>query len=532
MIVYCLENEFISPAVRYTLEFILDSIGFFFQWAAESDPLEKNSLTISYGKSSKTNAEKASIYLPCILAPKSLHKQEIQWQEAIIDGNKIPVIGSDKSDKINKSNINFDLIASIYFHLARIEEREFKHPDQVDLNAERAILFKYGEFKSPVVDILLNWFGNIIEETMTDAGIPGIKKAAFPNGEQFGLAFTHDVDITRFINPFKRSCSRFLSIFGNVRKSKYEVIKQAEKDIWAFNSLLNYYHQKKLRTTFNFIAKRLEGKSFRYNIGSGKFNKLFLRLKKEGHEIGLHSSRYAFDYPKRYFNEKIKLEQAANTPINGMRQHYLRCLFPQVWRVAGSLNMNYDSSLAYRRKIGFRAGTTKPFPCFDYEKQAAYSCYEFSTPFFEESLPNEGLNKENSLDAITSLIKTVKQYSGVLTVLWHPSNMYRLDHLKKTWDGLLNLLEREDTFNAPLVDQYKWQEQRRYIHLQPVFFSKKEIRFILSIPKNTETLTIEVPKYINSFEIENCRYQFNKSKNRIHFKPGPNCRKIDIRAVY
>lgn len=532
MMIYCLENEFISQAVRYTMEFVLNSSGFFFKWMPKPVPDIRNTIHITYGDSSGIQADKPAIILPRIYPLETLHEQELEWNEMSIDGIKIPVLGLFQPPATPNTAINFDLIASIYFHLVRIEELKYKHPDEIDATVNQALLYKYNKYQTPVVDIIINWFGKNIENMLTNTKQPIIKKAAFPNGEQFGLALTHDIDITRVINPIKRSLLLFIHQLHLPGHTKYQEIQKSERKTWALDDLLDFYKRINWRATFNLISRLNEGSSFRYNINSRKFQKLFKRLNTEGHEIGFHPSRYAFNHPGRYKKELNKLKRISKVKIYGLRHHYLRCLFPQIWRVVQSLNLNYDSSLAYRRICGFRAGTTRAFSCFDHFNQSELNCLEFSTSFFEESLPNEGRDLPKTLDTISSLFKTVRRYQGVLTVLWHPSNMYQSDHFHEIWNRIVQIIEQENAFIGPLMEHLKWQDQRNQIRLTEMRQQGQEYRFNLSLHSNTEGFTLKIPGKIGQTRVENARSQFDKERGLLIIKPDSDKQTVSIQLNY
>ena len=101
---------------------------------------------------------------------------------------------------------------------------------------------------------------------------------------------------------------------------------------WKFDELLELYNRIGVNSTFFFLAKPWEGMSYRYNIRHGKFHRLFSDIRQSGHEIGLHSSRFAFDRPKKYYDEKVKLENTLGSSVYGVRQHFLRLKFPTCWQ--------------------------------------------------------------------------------------------------------------------------------------------------------------------------------------------------------
>ncbi len=63
MMIYCLENEFTSPAVRYTIEFVLNSLGFFFKWIPKPVPDIHNTIHITYGDSPGIQPDEPAIIL-------------------------------------------------------------------------------------------------------------------------------------------------------------------------------------------------------------------------------------------------------------------------------------------------------------------------------------------------------------------------------------------------------------------------------------------------------------------------------------
>jgi len=528
MIIRCLENNFITPPVRYTLEFIFDSLGYFYEWIREEDN-SASAIHLIYGDPISFPIHPAGIiHLHQVYDLANINETDLSWSELTIKDETIPVLGLHDADGNSRNEISFDIVASIYYHLTRIEELPLTHPDQIDGFVQQTMLYRYGRFLLPIVDCLVDWFGEIIERTFIESGLAPIRKAAFPHGEKFGLALTHDVDITRFNNPLKRLLYYLLHKLHWIDHSKYKSIQDSEKNTWAFHDLLDFYQQKNWQATFNFIPKLLEGRSFRYHIRSRRFRELFMHLTSNGHEIGLHSSRFAFNHPNRYKKEKRKLEHVIGEKIFGIRQHYLRCLFPQIWRVTHSLGMGYDSSLAYRRSTGFRAGTTRPFLCFDHPIQSVLDCYEFPTPFFEEALPQEGTHPPEAIKTIQKLIETVGNHHGVLTVLWHPSNMYQPDHFREIWTDIIKRIENENAFIAPLRGQLKWQKQRRQIQMEKITQLQDVGNIILSIPEDLDCLSLKIPEQIHHIHVKNAAYQIDRDNGLLIIEPGRNVQMVTI----
>ena len=483
MQIYCTENEYITPAVRYTIDFLLNRAGFFFRWEKEETLQENSGIVLSYGKKTRF-ARKPSIHLPRIYDLAKLSGEEPEWHEFTINDTTLPVLGLSKS---SAEPVPFDLTATVFFFISRLEEKDFRRPDDADSRYKNSLLYRYGQFQQPLTDILSFWLAEKIIKLFRESGLPYLLKSDFPGGKQMGLALTHDVDITRVYHPLHRHFLQWKS------PRKKQDILRAEEEIWAFDRLLPFYREKGWTATFNFLARPWENTHYRYNLKSPRFRQLLKRLQEEGHEIGLHPSRYAFEHPQRYVKERRRLETAAGQTIWGMRQHYLRALFPTLWKQVEHIGLKYDATLAYRRQSGFRAGVCAPFNCFDFRENRALDCMEFPTAFFESSLPENVGNEAREIEAIEHFFAITQKYRGLLTVLWHPSNMYHHPQRSRLWNEIIKRIEIYHPYLVTLKQHYNWQKAREGMSID--FLPTKDNLLTIKIKTKEPAQNIDVVLY-------------------------------------
>ncbi|MBN1406450.1 MAG: hypothetical protein JW956_01600 [Calditrichaceae bacterium] len=497
MQIFCLNNEFTSDAVKYTISYLLDRNGLFFKWINNPGEMDENSILLIY----KPNIVQTSISAPALFLSKQfnldqLHSSNCLWEKVTFKNVSIPIITNSGQQKFTNSNVSassFDLIANVYYHLARVEENDYQHPNDIDTKAENSILFMHGNFLIPVVDILCDFFYDMINKKAADNNLILIKKALYPIGQEFGIALTHDVDFIRAFHPFKKLIFKALIRSGLKKERTLEEIDKLDELTWGFNRLLPFYKQNNLRATFFFMAKYLEGMHFRYRIASKRIKKLIAQLKSEDHEIAFHPSRYTFESPKRYLKEKMKLEKISGLSVTGIRHHYLRCLFPQIWVTAAWLNLKYEAGMIHRRYSGFRAGTCFPFKTFDHTNQTPLEIIEFPTTFFENTLPDKGNDFEASKKIINQLLETVKAYGGLLNILWHSNNIYQPEVYSKLWDYIIRLIQNENVYNHPLITHYNWLKLREKIRIQSFKQSENGIMIRMVIPDGLEKFSLHVP---------------------------------------
>ena len=520
----CLKNEFVSKALEYTLSHILNQLGYFFEWLDSAEQARASDLLITYApQTSAAGSRQPAVFLPRLLDPQEIRTQDITWQECELNGQKIPVFALKEQKSTDGKSYFCDLIANVYFHLARLEESDLVHPDRLDdARAEKSILFKYGQFCTPVVDLLIEDFGRFLEGAVPRERFL-IRKAPYPGGEDFGLAFTHDVDrIAAFHRPTK-FLFKLLNKFGLYKKHSPQEMDRADRDSWGFDRLLPFYLEKKIKATFFFISRFREGRHFRYLLGRKKMRQLLERLLAQGHEIALHPSRFAFEHPARYAKEKKRLEKLSGFSVKGMRHHYLRGLFPQLWQQAFHLGLQYEAGMIHRHYSGFRSATCCPFYTFDHKARQALPLVAFPTVFFENTLPEEGRNVKASLQKIETLLQETKKHQGLFTVLWHTNNIFYNEPYPQLWQSILKMLEKESVFLAPLQDHYKWFEQRKQIKLR-----HEGNKLQITVPKGLIKFSLLLPDNHFQFECEDEGVQLSFKRKCLTVTNGAELSSINV----
>jgi len=536
MIVYCHSDSFPGSISKSIIEFVLNRIGFFFEWTTNLSSLPAGQIVITHFPEAKgIDRDGLIINIPRRHTLKEMSSDNLDWNEHITADTTIPILTeSGISEKGNDNNLNFtyDLVANIYVHLARIEEYNLQHPDEVDQKLKLGILYKYDRFLTPVVDIIINDFKIFLENIFAKEKILCIKKAPYPNGQNIGIALTHDVDIVRAYHPLKKFVFRLLILFGLIKNRKPADLDSDDRVIWAFDRLLDFYRTKKWKATFFFLAKYREGLHFRYRISAARFRNLFQQLKRAEHEIAFHPSRYAFDSPRRYAKEKNRLQKISETDINGLRHHYLRCLFPQIWQVADSLNLKYDATMIYRRFSGFRSGTTGIHPAYYHQEDLLPLVSECPTHFFENTLPEEGLNEEASSEVINKIFDRILKYQGLFVVLWHTNNLYANPPYPELWSKIIEMIESADGYLTTLTEHVKWIEQRNNVSMTKIETSDAESQIELSLPSDISSLVLILPEENMKMNSDESGIGLMQKKNCIYLTDLNNRNSVSLRISH
>jgi hypothetical protein len=161
-----------------------------------------------------------------------------------------------------------------------------------------------------------------------------------------------------------------------------------------------------------------------YELTSPLIKKCIQDLRRQGFEIGLHSSYYTLNNPERLAAEKARLDLALGQTLYGGRQHCLRFQTPQTWRHWEQVGLTYDSTMTYADQEGFRCGTCQSFQPFDIEQDRQLKVWEIPLIVMDVTLKKyKNLTPEQGQARILELAGRCKQVGGTFTLLWHNSSL-------------------------------------------------------------------------------------------------------------
>jgi peptidoglycan/xylan/chitin deacetylase (PgdA/CDA1 family) len=514
---FLIHKEYFSRRLDYVVRSIAGRLGYPYKIISQSKSIKAKDITITYFP------ETVLDQLPLYTSLNIYNSEKIACldeAERIINlfekfDQSIPIVGKRLTSddlagwkigkneflyKKNKSNpwlIPIDIFLNVFFHFSRYEEKWRHFTDETSTDHSSSILSRYQNLKVPAVDVLISYLDLIIRERILQESKIAVRVLPWPGGEEMGVAFTHDVDITRGVR-FKTRLAKTGEGYIYKMLGKSKPLADAKKEItekdaksWNFPELIEYYKSRNWNATFFFIAKMMEGRHLRYSVFSKKFKKLFKKLIADDHEIGLHPSKFSFERPRNYREEKKKLENASGVEIKGMRQHYLRAKFPRLWIFAERAQLNYDSSLGYNFQTGFRAGTSHPFKTYDAFEDNPLSLTEFSLHLFENNLPGSGKDIEQSQVVISDLVKQISKYNGLLVSLLHPNNFIHAPY-KELWEYLEKILVQKRVYVSTLSGHLEWLRSRERISLNMIYNKKKIPQISISLPGNQKKFAFEL----------------------------------------
>jgi len=373
-----------------------------------------------------------------------------------------------------------------------------------DLFEEVGWLLSHGQpverARTPTLDIHVD----MLREWILEAGLPLVEVPPRPDGCDFAVCLTHDVDFIKIRDQMiDRSVLGFIvrALFpARLRDSASNIVWSRLFRNWkAVLSLPGVYFgflrdiwfdidryqelERALGSTYFFIPvkghpgdRRATGerepqlRSAPYDAAD--YKPLIADLSAEGVEVAVHGVD-AWQSSARGERERNIIGSLAGERPAGIRMHWLYFSerSPQLLEEAG---FTYDSTLGYNDNVGFRSGTTQVFRLPGTSQLLELPLTVMDSALFYPS--RMGLSESDALAACTDLVATMTAHGGAFTINWHTRSLGP----ERNWDSfymdLLALLKTRSVWFATAKDAVQWFRTRRLIQFDTLTAGPHEVR--------------------------------------------------------
>ena len=287
------------------------------------------------------------------------------------------------------------------------------------------------EYNSPILDRYQrfpHYFSkhrNILEPEVSKFLIDDGLNLEYPEDRKFAVCLTHDIDA---VYPSKLSAmhgaakslmqyqtkNAFKMLFSNVNKNW--------NPWWNFKDIVALEEKYGAKSSFYFLT--LGGGDLDFNFTVEDLEQELRYIIDNGWEVGLHGGHEAYNNLDRINEGKERLENVIGKKVIGYRNHYLRFKVPDTWGLLSKSGFKYDTTFGYADCVGFRNGMCHPFKPYNLNTNEEIDILEIPLTIMDGTLFDYmKLDLEGAWKITKMLIDTVERYNGVVTVLWHNTQM-------------------------------------------------------------------------------------------------------------
>jgi hypothetical protein len=314
------------------------------------------------------------------------------------------------------------------------------------------------------------------EEVQAAAG-KGTDIVRWPQGKKWALCLTHDVDIvSKWERGFKAWRHVRNQLAGPLIPRKLALrtvravvrtlqtpLRRGNDPVWGYERWLEAEGEWGFKSSFLFspstIAHRHSDDTYMRFGDRVKFDGKMTNVRgmiagmaARGWDIGVHGSIHSAKDAAMLEQQRKEIEKAAGVPVVSTRQHTLRYhagTTPQIHAAAG---IGVDSTVGFNRLIGFRAGTSFPWWCWDHSRGCSSSVLEVPLVIMDAGLFGIGAleyDEELAVSHSLEIMDRIQSTGGCLTLNWHP-NYLNDPVLWNTYKTLLKEAARRDPWCGTL----------------------------------------------------------------------------------
>lgn len=183
-----------------------------------------------------------------------------------------------------------------------------------------------------------------------------------------------------------------------------------------------------VKTSFYYIPRKTHRLDLGMPLDHPHVEDQWKRISRAGHELGIHPGYLACERPeeiregaalmrRQFDNLGVQQEQL------GGRQHYLRWKSPGTARAWQDADLDYDSTLGFSDRCGFRCGICYEFPLYDPVARETLNLRERPLVLMDRTVIDSdymGLGRSDEAVAMMCNLKEeCRRFHGDFTVLWH-----------------------------------------------------------------------------------------------------------------
>ena len=323
--------------------------------------------------------------------------------------------------------LHFDIFSAVFYFVSRYEEwQEYRADEHGRFSIEQSILYKTNKQFVPVVDLWIKEFKEkVLEERLG---------ATFPI-QQAKILSTLDIDnLFAFRGKgFFRSCGAFVKDifkgdFTNLGK-RWQVLLKNEKDPFdIYDDVSRFCEDEQIPLVYFFLYRNGTKYDRTVDPGSKAFLKVFERLKKYNITCGLHPSYISNNSEDLLSEEFKKMSSDFQKQIQFSRQHFLMFDIRKTPRLLMRNGVVADFSMGYSNSPGFRAGTSRPFKYYNFDKETTEPLFLVPFCFMDGAYSiHQKMSTEEAMKTLLEMGEQVRRTGGNFVTVFHERSFY--DHL-------------------------------------------------------------------------------------------------------
>lgn len=323
-------------------------------------------------------------------------------------------------------DLNFDIFSAVFACISRYEEWiNPKFDEHKRFEIEQSIFFNSNYHLTPQVDKWIHQLREaLIAKFKCNLPLQPFKQISTVDLDNL-YAFQHKGFIRNLGGGFK---DLLKGKFGLIAKRMSVCLGMSRDPFDVYDLLIEHAKDNQLELVFFYLLNDKTKFDRTLNPYTKGFKKNIDQVCSKC-KVGLHPSYYAYNNSELLKQEAELFKQLTNEPVQLSRQHYLRF---DIKLTPGLLEKNcikYDFTMGFAGKPGFRAGTSFPFPYFNFESNQSLNIV--AVPFCAMDgaySVYKAFDYSSTLKSLNELRSEVKKVGGFFITVFHERSFSKLHY--------------------------------------------------------------------------------------------------------
>jgi len=365
-----------------------------------------------------------------IQSHKILYQQGIKEQDIkVTSWGQTPIFFQTQN-----SSIPFDIFAASFYLLSRYEEYLLHQLDEHQrYDYRNSLLFQQNVLEKPIIEIWVEHFKNVLSAKFPEMKFPASRFYFEPLvNVSMATLYKHKA----FLRNFFGGINDFLHLRLRSHRRRILVHYFGKKDPYdTFDEILEL--KKKHKHSLTFFHLLAPYSSYDHNISRNKdVYKTQIKYLADYADTGILTSYYAMGQEDVVKKEIKSLEEKIHRSVEKSRAHFNRIKFPTSYQILNEMELKKDYSMGYNNRIGFRAGTSIPFPFYDIENETETALLLHPVILSDVMLKYQyHLSPKKALKTVIETGETVRKYGGHFYPVFHNFVLSDMPEWRK-WNGL------------------------------------------------------------------------------------------------
>ena len=357
-----------------------------------------------------------------LLTEKNIHPVDL---ELFGSGNDLILFPST-----DKKCFPFDIFSAVFYMISRYEEYLPFEPDlHGRFPSELTFVVKNGIERIPIVDVWVQQFYEALRQQF-----PFLVNRKNNRGNAIHIdvdnAFAHKgKGLIRTGGKLALSLSRFqMRNFAEIAGASLGI---THDPFDTYDTLYQLVKKENIQLKWYFHLGNLD-KFDRPVIWSNRTLSCLIRQLSKTSNCGIHPSYGVLDDSNLLHLEVVRFERITGHKPTFSRFHFLRFRFPSSFKMLISEGIEADYSLGFSDRVGYRAGTARPFSFFDLttETEENLTIYPFVAmdSAFNYQLK---MSPSSAIETLGQLYDIQEKTGGDFSVVFHNEIISE----KKPWIG-------------------------------------------------------------------------------------------------